>query len=156
MKTFETYTKIDFIEAINKGTWSNWLERYEYPNEFKTINSKTYVDKGILVLFGLKTMNLNFILGTKTISGGYQRVFYEIIDIPNFDDRVSKLNSNEVLKIIDNDVYILKDNLNLFRQEIDLKPLSEYYHNKLSSYTGFKLVKNRKMFEREVVRRGKS
>ncbi len=148
MQTFETYTKNDFIQAFNNSTWCNWLGRYEFPNEFRRIGQETYVDVGMLAVFAINTMGLNLIKGNNTIDAGYQRAFYELIDVPNFETNAAKLNSHQVLKINKDDVYILKDNLNLFRSEIGLNPLTLHFFKKLSSKTYFKLVKNQKMFER--------
>jgi hypothetical protein len=144
MKTFETLTKEEFILLVNNRKWANWNQRMTFPNEH--IGGKIGVGK--IGLFGMHTMGFKFKESKRTIDADFMRVINEIIDIPNYDDNVLKFKEHKVMQLIGDDVYVLKDNLNLYRVDIDLEPLSTSNFTKLSRLTELKYIKTQKMFDK--------
>ena len=148
MRTFETYTKEEFITAFNLSKWSNWNERMVFPDEFDRTGKDTFPSVGLLPVFAMKTMGLEFVKGYRSIDADYMRTFKELIDIPNYEEVVAKFNKHNVMQVYNNQRYILKDNFNLFREEIGLPTLSNHYFGKLAYSTSMELVKNQVMFQR--------
>jgi hypothetical protein len=144
MKTFETLTKEEFISLVNNRKWSNWNERMLFPNE--NIGDKIGVGK--IGLFGMYTMGFTFTESNRTIDADFMRVINEVIDIPEYDDNVLKFKEQKVMQCISDDVYVLKDNLNKFRLDIGLVPLTAGHFTKLSNLTGLKYIKTQKMFDK--------
>lgn len=130
MRTFEGLSKKSFINILNVRSFVSNFECHGF-----VFNNPLCI---IGYNIGLKTVNGKKILRT---SNSMNHNYYKIIDVLNYDELIPIFNSFKVLQKIGKEYYIVKDNFNLYKEEIGEKQLSPYYFKKLSGLTGYKLIK---------------
>jgi hypothetical protein len=133
-KTFEGLTKRKFLSIINDRIFvSDWTHHQLMPRNYS------------LYILG-KKIGLSFIESKKLIKpqNSNNHAFYKIVDIPNYDKFINLFNSLHPISKIDDDYYIVKDNFNHYLEEINQPRLSDYSFKKLSTLTGYKIIKKLK------------
>lgn len=134
MKTFNGLTKRNFIKMINDRKYVRGWEKHGF--EFN--NTLVYVGLNI---------GLTFVKGSSQLNApdSGNSIFHKIIDVSNYDEIIPIFNSFNVIQQIGDEYYIVKDNFNEFKKSVNQETFSEYYFKKLSSLTGYKLIKKIKV-----------
>jgi hypothetical protein len=132
LKTFIGISKREFISILNDREYvSDWV--------YTGLRCKNHS----LCVIG-QNIGLIFTESKRIKIKIHNSVFYKITNVPNYNELIPLFISHKVIYQIKEEYYLVKDNFNKYKIEIGQKPLSDYYFNKLSQISGYKLMKRLK------------
>jgi hypothetical protein len=130
MKTFEGLSKRDFIKMLNDFEFTRVTRVYVFNHPLCRLSF---------------SLGLDFQEGKKRYVNHKEGTIYrKFVDVTNYNELIPLFIELKVITQIGDEYFIVKDNLNTYRVRVGLKPLTPYFFNKLSGFSGYKLVKKLK------------